>query len=257
VDQIIDLYLDLGLLLLGYATLWFLISLVLKRNDIADVAWGLGYVLVATYCATQFPIHDIALLVYVLVSVWALRLSIYIGLRNRGKAEDFRYKQWREEWGKTFYWRSWLQVYVLQAAILLLVSSPIMAAAMSDPVTSYYMAGPGTTLWLIGFYWQVVGDAQLSRFKKQRTHKEEVLMTGLWRYSRHPNYFGEMVMWWGLFVIVLPLHAWPFAVISPLVITWLLARVSGVPMLEARYKDNEAYKAYKARTPALFPKLWK
>lgn len=252
-----QLYLTLGLILLGYASFWFLISIILKRNDIADVAWGLGYVLVIAYCAYRFPMHDTAWLVYLLISFWALRLSLYIGLRNRGKAEDFRYKQWREDWGKTFYWRSWLQVYVLQAFLLLLVSTPVMIVATAEASELNFLSGMATALWICGFYWQAVGDAQLARFKKQRKHKEEVLQTGLWKYSRHPNYFGEILMWWALFLIVLPMPNWPYAIISPVLITWLLARVSGVPMLEARYKDNEAYQAYKARTPALFPRFRK
>ncbi len=251
----IALYGTLALILLGYASFWFILSLIFKRNDIADVAWGLGYVLVMAYCAYHFPLNDRALLVYVLVSLWAFRLSIYIGLRNRGKAEDFRYKQWRDDWGKTFYWRSFLQVYVLQAAILLLVSSPVLVVATSAETELTFVSGFVTALWLFGFYWQVVGDAQLAAFKKRRRHQEEVLNTGLWKFSRHPNYFGEILMWWAMFLIVLPLQYWFFAVLSPVLITWLLARVSGVPMLEERYKDNPAYQEYKAHTPALFPRF--
>lgn len=250
------LYGQLALILLVYASAWFGLSLWLKRNDVADVAWGLGYVLVVVFCLWHYPRHETALLVDMLVLAWALRLSLYIGLRNRGKTEDFRYKQWREEWGRTFYWRSWLQVYLLQAFLLLLISTPVSIAALAAPKTLNFVSAAGTALWLLGFYWQAVADFQLAQFSKKRKHKDEVLQTGLWKYSRHPNYFGEVLMWWAIFIIVLPLPFGWLALISPVLITWLLVRVSGIPMLEARYKGNKAYQTYCAKTPALFPKLW-
>lgn len=252
----IGLYGQLSLTLLVYASAWFGLSLWLKRNDVADVAWGLGYVLVVVFCLWHYPPHETALLVDMLVLAWALRLSLYIGLRNRGKTEDFRYKQWREEWGRTFYWRSWLQVYLLQAFLLLLISTPVSIAALAAPKALNFVSAAGAALWLLGFYWQAVGDFQLAQFKKKRKDKDEVLQTGLWKYSRHPNYFGEVLMWWAIFIIVLPLPLGWLALISPVLITWLLMRVSGIPMLEARYKDNKAYQTYRSKTPALFPKLW-
>ena len=251
-----ELYGQLALILLVYASAWFGLSLWLKRNDVADVAWGLGYVLVVVFCLWHYPWHETALLVDGLVVAWALRLSLYIGLRNRGKTEDFRYKQWREEWGRTFYWRSWLQVYLLQAFLLLLISTPVSIAALAAPKALNFVSAAGAALWLLGFYWQAVADFQLAQFRKKRKHKDEVLQTGLWKYSRHPNYFGEVLMWWGIFIIVLPLPLGWLALISPVLITWLLVRVSGIPMLEARYKGNKAYQTYRAKTPALFPKLW-
>ncbi len=253
----ISLYLNLGLLLLGYASLWFVISLIIKRNDVADVAWGLGYVGLCIYHYLFFPQHTAALVVYGLVALWGLRLSIYIGMRNAKKTEDFRYKQWREERGGSFYWRSFLQVYVLQAFFLLIISSPIIMAAQSDGIGWHWTSFVGIGLWFIGFYWQTVGDYQLSQFVKKREDKAEIMQTGLWKYSRHPNYFGEIVMWWAVFVVVVPLQYGIYAIISPLLITWLITSVSGVPMLERKYKGNKAFEAYKKQTPALFPKLWR
>ncbi|MCE7990402.1 MAG: DUF1295 domain-containing protein [Roseivirga sp.] len=251
----ISLYLNLGLLLLGYASLWFVISLILKRNDVADIAWGLGYIGLCVYNCFNFSQHVTALVVYGLVSLWGLRLTVYIAIRNARKTEDFRYRQWREEWGSTFYWRSFLQVYVLQAFFLLIISSPIIMASMSTPLGWHWATAVGGALWLAGFYWQAVGDYQLSRFLKQRKDKTEIMQTGLWRYSRHPNYFGEILMWWGIFIVVLPLQYGIYAIASPLLITWLLTSVSGVPMLEKKYKGNEAFEIYKQRTPALLPRF--
>lgn len=253
----ISLYSGLGLLLLGYASLWFVISLILKRNDVADIAWGLGYVGLCAYCYFSFTQHVTALIVYALVSLWGLRLSLYIGVRNARKTEDFRYKQWREEWGSTFYWRSFLQVYVLQAFFLLIISTPIIMAALSGPIDWHWTGLVGVGLWLFGFYWQAVGDYQLAKFLKQRQDKSEIMQTGLWKYTRHPNYFGEIVMWWAVFIVVLPLQYGLYAIISPLLITWLITSVSGVPMLERKCKGNAAFEEYKRNTPALFPNLRK
>lgn len=253
----ISLYLNLSLLLLAYASLWFVISLILKRNDVADIAWGLGYIGLCIYNYMSLPQHTTALVVYGLVSLWGLRLSIYIGMRNARKAEDFRYRQWREEWGSTFYWRSFLQVYVLQAFFLLVISSPIIMAGISTSVEWHWISVIGVGFWVIGFYWQGVGDYQLAQFLKTRKNKAEIMQTGLWKYSRHPNYFGEIVMWWAVFFVVLPLQYGIYAIISPLLITWLLTSVSGVPMLEKKYKGNRAFEAYKQRTPALIPRFRK
>ncbi len=249
----ISLYLNLGLLLLGYASLWFVVSVIIKRNDVADIAWGLGYVGLCIYHYLSFPQHVTALIVYLLVSLWGIRLSVYIGMRNAGKTEDFRYRQWREEWGATFYWRSFLQVYVLQAFFLLVISTPIVMAAQSAAMDWHWSGPVGIGLWLFGFYWQVVGDYQLAQFLKRRKDRSEIMQTGLWKYSRHPNYFGEIVMWWAVFIVVLPLQYGIYAIASPVLITWLITSVSGVPMLERKYKGNAAFEAYKQKTPALFP----
>ena len=238
----------------AYATLWYGLSLVLKRNDIADIAWGLGYILVCAIAWVWSGPTPLRLIVYGLITLWGLRLALHIAIRTWGKAEDFRYQNWRKEWGKTFYWRSYVQVYLLQAGTLLVVSAPVYVVALApeQPLTNWSV-GIGVTLWFIGFFFQAVGDWQLARFVKTRTSREEVLQTGLWRYSRHPNYFGEIAMWWGLWVLVLPLSGSVWALVSPLLITWLLLRVSGIPMLEERYRDNPAYQDYQRRTSAWFP----
>jgi steroid 5-alpha reductase family enzyme len=185
--------------------------------------------------------------------LWGLRLSIHIYARNKGKQEDFRYKQWRAEWGKTFYWRSFLQVFLLQGIILLIIISPIIFSS-TVPVQNFSVATiVGIVLWGVGFFFQVVGDYQLKEFSKQRKSRDEIIQTGLWKYSRHPNYFGEILMWWSIYFIVLPVdNSWWF-IISPITITYLLLYVSGVPLLEAKYKGNKAFESYQQRTNAVFP----
>ena len=251
-----SVYFQIALLLFIYATFWFLISLIKKRNDVADIAWGMGYVLVCTYIIITQTTSILFKLISVLVALWGIRLSAHIYFRNRKKPEDFRYNQWRKQWGKTFLWRSYLQVYLLQAFFLFIIALPILNAANypQEQLTAHSITG--FLIWLIGFVFQAVGDYQLSQFVKTRADKEAIMNTGLWRYSRHPNYFGEVVMWWGIFICIIPLPNSAIFIISPITITLLIRYVSGVPMLEKRYENNKRYQAYRKEVPALFPKFW-
>jgi len=253
-DQFINLWSDVAIILWGYATAWFLVSLILKRNDIADIAWGLGYCLLCVWLFFTQPTGPSTLLLYGMVCLWGARLSIHIYHRNRGKAEDFRYLQWRTDWGKSFYWRSYLQVYVLQSFFILIIITPILWASLFTTPWSLFTA-VGASLWVLGFLFQSIGDYQLTHFKKTK-QPGEIMQRGLWKYSRHPNYFGEIVMWWGIYCIVLPLPQGWWTIVSPVTITVLLAYVSGVPMLEKKYAGNVAYEADKKRTWALLPKIW-
>lgn len=244
---------DAALFIFIYATLWFIISLVKKKNDVADIAWGLGFVGVSAYRFFVQPPSPIALLIYVLVTLWGLRLSIHIALRSMGKAEDFRYQKMRADWGKTVIWRSFLQVFMLQGFFMWVISLPILIVSIAPPQYMSAFTVVGASLWLIGFAFETIGDYQLSVFIKQKKNKGDIMQTGLWRYTRHPNYFGEVVLWWGIFIIVLPLDNGLWGIISPATITFLLLKVSGIPMLEAKYKDNALFQDYKKRTSAFFP----
>lgn len=254
-SSLIEVYTTLIAAALGYALFWFIISLILKRNDVADVAWGLGYVLLCIYLVFTQATHPTALLVYTLVMIWGIRLSLHIGWRNRQKKEDFRYRQWREAWDTYFYIRSFLQVYVLQVFILLGISTPIIIVATSSSGAFSIWLLPGILLWCLGFYWQALSDYQLLRFKKHQEKSGGIIQTGLWKYSRHPNYFGEICMWWGIGICVLPLSFGWIGLLGPILITFLLLKVSGVPMLEAKYKEHMAFQEYAKVTPAVFPRI--
>lgn len=248
---------DSAVLVAAYMTVWFVVAQIKKDNSIADIAWGLGFVLVAVFTFFRRSSLALPLLATALVVVWGLRLAVHIGLRNRKRGEDPRYAKWRRDWGRAFLWRSYLQVFLLQGFFLLVISSPVVlinAGRGASPSRGFPWVLAGLLVWIVGFLFEAVGDAQLARFKKDPANKGRIMDQGLWRYSRHPNYFGESLMWWGLFVIALEApYGWA-TIASPLLITLLLVKVSGVPMLERRYAGNPEFQAYARRTSAFFPR---
>ena len=236
-----------------YTTIWFTISVYKKRNDVADIAWGIGYILICFYLFISYPASLVLILLYALITLWGLRLSLHIYTRNKNKAEDFRYKAWREQWGKYFYWRSYLQVFLLQGVFLLIIIAPVINVAVSALTQWNVFTWIGLCCWIVGFYFQAVADWQLAVFKSNQKNKSLIIQTGLWKYSRHPNYFGEILMWWSIFIITIPFANSLYFIISPVTITLLLVFVSGIPMLEKKYKGDPAFEDYKKKTSMLIP----
>jgi len=249
-----DYFLTLGVLLLVYMSSWFLLSLIKKRNDVADTAWGLGFMLMAW---ASFYLGDVqgplGILVGILVSIWGIRLAWHIHKRNRGKAEDYRYAQWRQEWGAWFYLRSYAQVYLLQGLLLFLIAMPIFWINNSTGQALGISAFIGTAVWILGFVFESVGDAQLARFIKDPANKGKLMQQGLWHYTRHPNYFGEVTMWWGVWLIALSVPYGFLSIIGPITITILILKVSGIPMLEKKMNENPDFQEYKKRTSIFIP----
>ena len=237
-----------------YMSILFVIAMFKRDNSIADIGWGLGFVIVAllTFFLEQgFTARHI--LVTVLVVIWGIRLSTHIYLRNRGKGEDPRYAAWRKKWGKWVVVRSYFQVFMLQGLLLLFIAYAIILVNSSSQAGLSILDICGLAIWIIGFLFESIGDLQLKRFISDEKNRGRILTTGLWRYTRHPNYFGEATMWWGIFLIALSVpYGWT-AIISPAVITFLLLRVSGVILLEKEFTDNEEFKEYKRRTSAFIP----
>ena len=256
-----DILLTALVFLVVYMCLAFVVSLIRRDNGTADIAYGWGFALVAWTTYLLGNPGTAAFVACVLATIWAARLSIRIYLRNVGKPEDFRYKEWRDSWGKTFVVRSFLQVYMLQGAIIYLVALPLSLLNVygaGSAIGSVAMAA--FVLWGIGFFFEAVGDYQLSRFIKDPKNKGKVMDQGLWRYTRHPNYFGESLMWWSLALAAFATLAlfigqtYALAVfISPILITFLLLKVSGVPLLEKRFAGNPDWEAYKSRTSVFLP----
>ncbi len=240
-----------------YMISWFLLAQLKKDNSIVDVAWGLGFVLLAilTFALYSARLQGQYILLF-MISIWGIRLASHIHLRAIGKEEDWRYQNMRKRWGDKYLLKSFLYVFMLQGFLLYLVAVPIILVnASTTPTEIGVLEILGAAIWLFGFLWESISDYQLYKFKKNGANKGKLMTTGLWAYSRHPNYFGEIVLWWGIFLFSLPYTSWYFSLISPILITWLLTRVSGVPLLERKYKGNEAYEAYKKKTGALIPKF--
>lgn len=243
------------LVIFVYAVNWFSVALIKKRNDVADIAWGGGFVVAAMTAYLVGGIDEVrSILVLVLVLIWGVRLVVHIGIRNRGKPEDPRYKAWRDAWGNSFLFRTFFQVFLLQGFLLLVVSLPVTWAITNSSGQLNGLDMAGVCIWLIGFMFESVGDFQLLQFKKNPANKGKIMQSGLWRYTRHPNYFGEVTLWWGIFLICLSVPGSWWTIIGPLTITCLILKVSGIPMLERVYADNPEYAAYIRRTSSFFPR---
>jgi steroid 5-alpha reductase family enzyme len=241
---------------LGLMTLAWVISLAKKDASIIDIFWSLGFVMLAwLYLILAAGGTPRTSLVVALVTLWGVRLSAYILWRNWGKGEDYRYQEMRARNPKTFPWRSLVTVFWLQGALLWVISMPLLRAEVSQsPETLTWLDGLGGLVFAIGFFFEAVGDWQLARFKKDPANQGRVLDRGLWRYTRHPNYFGDSMVWWGLFLIAAATPGSLWTVYSPLLMTFLLMRVSGVALLEQRLRDvKPAYRDYVERTNAFFP----
>lgn len=243
-----------GLAIFIFMVILFLVAQVKKDNSIVDIGWGLGFVIVAFSTFFYQKGYDARqLLILTLVSLWGIRLAVYLLIRAVGQGEDFRYVNFRKAWGKNVVIIAFFRVFMLQGFIMLLLAYPIIRVSAEQSNGLDLAAYIGLAIWIVGYFFQVVGDAQLKSFKKKRKSKEEVLTSGLWRYTRHPNYFGEATMWWGIAVILLPLQ-WGFiSLISALLINLLLLKVSGVPFLDKRYANNKAYQQYKSETNNFIP----
>ena len=237
-----------------YMTAVFFVALIKKDNSVVDIAWGPGFVIVALLSFLGSPgIEARHILITVLVIVWAARLALHIYLRNKGMGEDFRYAEWRRSWGRWFVLRSFFQVFMLQGVFLLVISYPIVLVNCSAGRSLGALDIAGTLVWLCGFSFEAVGDYQLKTFKQKPENRGRIMTMGLWKYTRHPNYFGEATQWWGIFLSALSVPAGWTAIISPLAITFLLVRVSGIPMLERKYAGHEEFAEYARRTNAFFP----
>ena len=236
--------------LLAAAT-WAL-SVPLRDVSIVDIAWGWLVVVPALVAAALLPPAPRSLAVLGIALAWALRLSLHIGWRHRGAGEDRRYQAIRERNQPHFAWKSLYLVFGLQAVLGTIVSVPLLAT-LASPAPWRPLDAVGLALAALGLVFEAVADAQLARFRSQPANRGFVMDRGLWRYSRHPNYFGEFCLWWGLGLVAVSAGAW-WALVSPLLMSVLLLRVSGVTLLESDLRHRRpAYRDYMRRTRAFFP----
>jgi len=237
-------------------TLLWVASVIAKNVSIVDLFWGLGFVLTAGFYFIKtdgFELRKIILII--LVALWGLRLSVYIAWRNIGKGEDFRYKQFRENYGKKrYWWISFFQTFLLQGILMWLISAPLLGAQYYFQKNSLGILDfIGITLWIIGFIFETASDLQLAHFKADPGNKGKVMDKGLWRYTRHPNYFGDSAVWWGYGFICLASGSY-FPVLGSVLMTGLIIKVSGVALLEKSLKEQKPqYKEYIEKTSAFLP----
>lgn len=236
-------------------TLLWIASILLRNSSIVDMWWGPGILLIGlTYWVANDGEQRRGVLVVSLLAIWAMRLAAHIGARNIGHGEDFRYAKWRSERGSSWWWFSYFKVFLLQSVIAWIISMPLYFALTSRaPINTLDYAG--AVLFAIGFLFEAIGDEQLRRFKRDASSKSRVLETGLWRYTRHPNYFGEAVLWWGFGAFSVAAGGYA-GVIGPAIMTFFLIRVSGVALLEKTLRETKPqYRSYIERTPAFFPRF--
>lgn len=233
---------------------FFTIGTLIKNNSIVDIGWGLGFVVISWFTTLRSGNFYIAnIILTILITIWGLRLFYHIIKRNVGKPEDFRYANWRREWGKSVVPRAFLQVYMLQGVFMFVVALPVILLNNESYSTLNIFGILGIIVWIIGFYFESVGDYQLKKFKSNLENKGKLMDQGLWGYTRHPNYFGEATMWWGIAIIAVSSGSNLLAFISPMTITYLLLFVSGVPMLEKSFANRPGYNEYAEKTPVFFP----
>ncbi|MHA2430292.1 MAG: DUF1295 domain-containing protein [Promethearchaeota archaeon] len=261
------------LLIIGYSAIAlfiyifiaFIVGTIKKNNGIMDIFYGPAYfvvsitslilniILTSTFCIRQ-------VIATTLVLFWAIRLATYVYIRNRGKPEDYRYKAMRERWKTNIALKSFFKVYLFQGIIVFLVDIPVWFTNISEnpPAVSLLDFGVitlwlGAIIWLIGFLFETIADFSLYKFLQEPANQGKIMTKSVWKYSMHPNYFGEVTQWWGLFIIALAVPFGFLTFIGPAYITFQIIKVSGVKLLDKRFEGNEEYAAYKRKTSSFIP----
>lgn len=255
-SPILEAFLAGSAVVMAAVTLVWLLSVARRDASIVDVFWGLGFVLAAwVYRGFGPPAGWRQWLVLALVTIWGVRLAGYIFWRNRGHGEDYRYREMRRRAGRGFWWRSYFTVFLLQGTLLLAISTPLLAVQAGEAEPGWRWSDlVGLVLWIVGFFFEAVGDFQMARFKADPANRGRVLRRGLWAFTRHPNYFGDAALWWGFFCFALAVP-WGFWTLpSALVMNLLLLEVSGVALLEKTIVERRPeYREYIENTPAFVP----
>jgi steroid 5-alpha reductase family enzyme len=254
------LFLQASLIILSLVTVLWLWSVIIKNVSIVDLFWGFGFVVVnAFYIFKSGELSARKILMLVLVTVWGLRLSIYLAWRNIGKGEDFRYREFRRKYGpERYWWFSFFQTFLLQGALIMIVSLPLLGVNVNTRSNALNVLDYiGILVWLIGFTFEAGGDFQLSRFKQNSKNKGKVLNTGFWKYTRHPNYFGDSAVWWAYAIFSIAAGSY-WQVIGSVIMTLLIIKVSGVALLEKTLNNTKPeYREYIQKTSAFIPWFYK
>lgn len=250
----INLILKILSIIFIYMTIGFIISRIKKSNSIADIFWAPGFIILAFYTLYYSTfILPRKFLVTTLVIIWGIRLAYYMFIRNWYKPEDIRYTNMKKNWGYLEPVYSYFIVFLLQGLLIILISLPVMIININNSQESInFLDLIGLVFWIIGFLFESVGDYQLKKFISNPENNGKIMKYGLWAYTRHPNYFGESLIWWSIWILSISAGGF-FSVISPVIITFLLLFVSGVPMAEKLFDNNAEYLDYKRKTSMFFP----
>ena len=249
---------ELLLSLFIFFNIFFLIAIIKKDFSVIDIAWGLSFLLIFLVAYINSDISPTLRIniIGILVGLWSLRLSGYILYRSlQKKKEDYRYAAWREEWGAKANQTAYIKVFMLQMVLALVIASPLYMLFKFSEMKPFgsILDILGISLWMLGFFFEAVGDFQKNKFKSLKENKDKFCNTGLWQYTRHPNYFGEALLWWGIFFLVINNVPFYYAVFGPLIINFLLVKVSGVAMLEESYEKRDGFEEYKKTTNRFIP----
>lgn len=253
------IYISILVALLAYFICWFFIADAKNNYGLIDIAWGGGFVL--TVCLSyllnaQKTVQST--LILVLVAFWGIRLAVHLARRNWNKPEDYRYTNMRKRWGSNSpKLKAFFSVFMVQYILLFIISLPIIKSNADINEKVFWWQILGGAIWTVGFIFEVLGDWQLEKFKRNPANKGKLLTTGVWSLTRHPNYFGEATCWWGIFLIAVTDLASLWLIVSPLLITNLLLFISGVPLLEKKYKERDDFKEYAKITPKFLPFIGK
>jgi steroid 5-alpha reductase family enzyme len=241
-----------AVVLLVFMTVVFLVAKAKDRLDTVDSAWGVAF-MVASWSAFLQARSVRSLLVAILVSVWGVRLTNHLYKRSakRGK-DDPRYQEMRDKWKGNVWLKAYQMVFLLQGLLVWIISLPVVMATGHILPHAFWFSEVGAIIWVIGFNIEAAADSQLAAFVAAKKDKNAVLDTGLWRYSRHPNYFGELLEWWAIGIIASQTAFGWIGLLGPLTLTILIVFVSGIPPIERRRKTNPKYREYMRHTSPLF-----
>jgi len=266
--SVINMFIIIGysiLFLLIYLIIAFIVGTIKKNNGIMDIFYGPGYSVIALtsiicYFILNSDLNIHQIVVTILVIIWSVRLASYVFIRNRGKPEDYRYKAMRERWKTNIILKSFIRVYLFQGIVIFIVAFPVWFVNADPNLVSVSLVDffgiiswIGLIIWIIGFLFETFGDYQLYKFKRDRNNQGKILDKGLWKYSQHPNYFGEVTQWWGIYVIALAVPYSFISIIGPSFITYMIIKVSGIKLLNKHFEGDDKYADYKRRTSTLFP----
>jgi steroid 5-alpha reductase family enzyme len=251
-----QIYLQALIVILAIMAFLWIISIIIKNVSIVDIFWGTGFVITCGYYFLMTQNYGIRNFILIsMVTIWGLRLSAFIGWRNKGKGEDFRYREFRKKYGENrYWWISFFQTFLLQGLLMWLISAPLLGAQFSGQGESIgTLDYIGIIVWTIGIIFEAGGDFQLARFRSDPANKGKVLNTGFWKYTRHPNYFGDTAVWWGYGIICISAGSY-FPALGSLLMTALIIKVSGVALLEKSLSvQKPQYKEYIEKTSPFLP----